>query len=323
MPQPLLQVKNLKTYFYTGDGLAKAVDGVSFEVEKGHTLGLVGESGCGKSVTSLSIMRLIANPPGKIAEGEIWFNGQNLLKLSGEDMRRLRGHQISMIFQEPMTSLNPVFTCGDQIQETIRIHEVVSQKEARERTIELLRKVGIPAPEYRVDEYPHRLSGGMRQRVMIAMALACNPSLLIADEPTTALDVTVQAQILDLLQKLQQELHMAMILITHDLGIIAEVADHVAVMYAGQIIERGQTADIFKNPRHPYTRGLLNSIPRLIGERKRLEAIPGVVPNPTQFPDGCRFHPRCSRATDLCRQQIPTAVTVSGRHQVSCWNHDK
>ncbi|OQY27883.1 MAG: peptide ABC transporter ATP-binding protein [Candidatus Cloacimonetes bacterium 4572_55] len=326
MKRPLLQIKNLKTYFYTDEGVARAVDGVSYEVEKGQTLGLVGESGCGKSVSSLSTMRLIPVPPGKIIEGEIFFKDQNLLTLPESEMRRVRGNEISMIFQEPMTSLNPVFTCGNQIQEAIMLHQNLPRKEARQQSIEMLKKVGIPAPEQRVDEYPHQLSGGMRQRVMIAMALSCNPSLLIADEPTTALDVTIQAQILDLLNRLQEEFQMAIIMITHDLGVIAEIADRVAVMYAGRVIEYGDVKDIFNRPQHPYTKGLLESIPKVNEEKSRLAVIRGTVPNPINFPSGCRFHPRCPDVMDICREKFPSLKHKFEDHQVSCWkflDHDQ
>ncbi|MCF7802938.1 MAG: ABC transporter ATP-binding protein [Candidatus Marinimicrobia bacterium] len=289
----LLEVTDLKTYFYTDEGTSKAVDGVSFYVDKGETLGIVGESGCGKSVTNLSVMRLIPEPPGKIVEGQITFNGRDVLALKDSHLRQIRGNEISMIFQEPMTSLNPVFTCGSQIMEAVRLHQKVGKKEARKRAIEMLNMVGIPAPEQRIDEYPHQLSGGMRQRVMIAMALSCNPNLLIADEPTTALDVTVQAQILDLIEELQERLEMAVIMITHDLGVIAEVADRVMVMYAGKVVEQGTTEQIFKEPKHPYTIGLLKSMPVLNQKKDRLAVIEGVVPNPTDFPSGCKFHTRC------------------------------
>jgi len=314
----LLEVFDLKTYFFMDEGTAKAVDGVSFEVDKGETLGLVGESGCGKSVSALSIMRLIPHPPGKIVDGRITLDGKNLLELEEEEMRQIRGNEISMIFQEPMTSLNPVFTCGNQIEEAIILHQKVSKKEARERAIEMLRLVGIPAPEQRVREYPHQLSGGMRQRVMIAMALSCNPSLLLADEPTTALDVTIQAQILELLAHLQRELHMAVIMITHDLGVIAEVADRVAVMYAGKIVEYGEVHDIFKKPGHPYTQGLLQSIPKLTEFRDRLAVIPGIVPNPLAFPRGCKFHPRCPVAVDMCQEAEPELRALASGHWVRC-----
>ncbi|MEC9488170.1 MAG: ABC transporter ATP-binding protein, partial [Halanaerobium sp.] len=294
----LIEVRGLQTYFYTEDGVVKAVDGVDFEIYKGETLGVVGESGCGKSVTSLSIMRLIPNPPGKIVGGDILFEGDSLLKKSESEMRKIRGNDISMIFQEPMTSLNPVYTVGDQIAEAIILHQKVSKKEAIERAVEMLRKVGIPLPEQRVNEYPHQLSGGMRQRVMIAMALSCNPKMLIADEPTTALDVTIQAQILELMNELKNEFDASIMMITHDLGVIAEVADRVAVMYAGKIVEYSDAVSIFKNPKHPYTWGLLKSIPRLDKTTERLMNIEGVVPNPLFFPDGCKFHTRCPFADD-------------------------
>jgi len=314
----LLEVIDLKTHFFMDEGTAKAVDGVSFDVDKGETLGLVGESGCGKSVSALSIMRLIPHPPGKIVGGRICLNGKNLLELDEERMREIRGNEISMIFQEPMTSLNPVYTCGNQIEEAIILHQKVSKKVARERAIEMLRLVGIPGPEQRVREYPHQLSGGMRQRVMIAMALSCNPSVLLADEPTTALDVTIQAQILRLLEKLQEELHMAVIIITHDLGVIAEVADRVAVMYAGKIVEYADVQGIFKTPRHPYTQGLLRSIPKLTEDKDRLMVIPGVVPNPLAFPQGCKFNPRCPLVISQCRGEEPDLRELAPGHWVRC-----
>ncbi|MBI3555153.1 MAG: ABC transporter ATP-binding protein [Deltaproteobacteria bacterium] len=293
--EKILEVKNLSTTFYTEAGVARAVDDVSFNVFKGRTLGIVGESGCGKSVTSLSIMRLIPKPPGEISGGQIFYKGRDLVKLPIAEMRAIRGNEISMIFQEPMTSLNPVFTVGDQIMEAIVLHQKVSSKVALERAIEMLKLVGIPSPETRVHDYPHQLSGGMRQRVMIAMALSCNPSVLIADEPTTALDVTIQAQILDLMRKLRETLGMALILITHDLGVIAETADEVLVMYAGKVVEQGPVAEIFANPRHPYTRGLLSSIPSFSHvaskkeKKKRLETIPGIVPALTELPKASRW----------------------------------
>jgi peptide/nickel transport system ATP-binding protein len=319
----LLEVKNLRTYFYTDDGVARSVDGISYEVDRGETLGVVGESGCGKSVTALSIMQLIPNPPGKIVGGEILYNGTNLLSLSDDKMRQIRGNDISMIFQEPMTSLNPVFTVGHQIDETIILHQKVSKAEARNRAIEMLRLVGIPAPEQRYHEYPHQLSGGMRQRVMIAMALSCNPSLLIADEPTTALDVTVQAQILELITRLQEELGMAMIMITHDLGVIAEVSDRVAVMYAAKIVEYSTVDEIFYNPKHPYTIGLLKSIPRLGQKIGRLATIEGTVPSPTSFPVGCHFCTRCAYADELCWNDEPPLVEIETGHFAACWHVDK
>jgi oligopeptide/dipeptide ABC transporter ATP-binding protein len=319
MAEPLLKVEGLRTYFKTDDGLARAVDGVSFHLRKGETLGLVGESGCGKSATALSILRLIPDPPGKIAGGAVLFRGRDLLGLSEEEMREVRGNDIAMIFQEPMTSLNPAFTCGDQIDEAVRLHQGLDRAAARERTVEMLRRVGIPDPARRADEYPHQLSGGMRQRVMIGMALSCNPDLLIADEPTTALDVTIQAQILELLERLQQELGMAVLMITHDLGVIAGVADRVAVMYAGKIVEVGQVEKTFSAPGHPYTRGLLASIPRLTGAQDRLRVIPGAVPDATRFPEGCRFHPRCPHADALCRERAPALLEVDEGHAVACW----
>jgi len=315
--QPILKVDNLHTQFHTDDGIARAVDGVSFDLYPGKTLGLVGESGCGKSVTSLSIMRLLAHP-GRITNGAITYQDRNLLSLSEQDMRNVRGNDIAMIFQEPMTSLNPVYTCGFQIDEAVMRHQHLDKDAARKKTIDMLRLVGIPAPEQRANEYPHQLSGGMRQRVMIAMALSCNPDVLIADEPTTALDVTIQAQILELLDDLQTRLNMAVLLITHDLGVIAEVADHVAIMYAGQIVESGPVDTIFHNPKHPYTQGLLASVPRLDETRERLSVIKGSVPNAKQFPQGCRFASRCTLAEDQCHQQ-PAFVEIEAAHQVACW----
>ncbi len=315
---PVLEVVDLRTHFFTDDGAVKAVDGVSFDVRPGETLGIVGESGCGKSVTSLSILRLIPSPPGKIVGGEIRFNGQNLLALPDSAMRKIRGNEISMIFQEPMTSLNPVYTCGDQIMEAVQLHQKVGRKEARVRAIEMLRLVGIPSPEQRVDEYPHQLSGGMRQRVMIAMALSCHPRVLIADEPTTALDVTIQAQILDLLNRLQEEMGMAILLITHDLGVVAETCDRVAVMYAGQVVEYAGVDEIFHHPRMPYTVGLLGSIPKLGEAVERLRVIPGNVPNPSEFPAGCKFHPRCPVAIDRCRSENPALAPIRPAHWARC-----
>jgi len=316
----LLQVRNLQTSFFTPEGEVRAIDGVSFEIGEGKTLGLVGESGCGKSVTSLSIMRLIPSPPGKIVGGEILYRGRDLLTLNKEAMRKIRGNEISMIFQEPMTSLNPVFTVGNQIGEAIRLHQGLNKKATREKTIEMLRLVKIADPESRVDSYPHQLSGGMRQRVMIAMALSCNPSLLIADEPTTALDVTIQAQILELMKELQQRIGMALLLITHDLGVVAEQADEVAIMYAGKIVERSNTRAIFNRPFHPYTVGLLNSLPSPGGKKKkRLDAIPGVVPSPLSLPSGCRFRDRCPKADDACAQSEPQLVEKEPGHSVACY----
>jgi peptide/nickel transport system ATP-binding protein/oligopeptide transport system ATP-binding protein len=316
--EPLLRVENLRTVFRSSGGDVAAVDGVSLDVPRGRTLGIVGESGCGKSVLSLSIMRLLAHP-GRIAGGRVLLEGRDLASLSSAAMRDVRGRDIAMIFQEPMTSLNPVHSVGFQITEAIRAHEpTASAAELRERGIAALKRVRIPSPERRFDEYPHQLSGGMRQRVMIAMALSCAPRLLIADEPTTALDVTVQAQILDLLRDLQAETGMAIILITHDLGVVAEMADEVAVMYAGRVVERAAARDIFEDPHHPYTLGLLGSIPRLDEERERLLAITGAVPPPFALPKGCRFHPRCPFAEEACRAEVPALREVIAGHQVAC-----
>jgi oligopeptide/dipeptide ABC transporter ATP-binding protein len=317
MSDPLLRVDNLQTHFF-GDGpVVRAVDGVSFEVRAGETLAVVGESGSGKSVTALSILRLVAQPPGRIVGGAVWFRGRNLVTASAREMRSIRGKEISMIFQEPMTSLNPVYTCGEQIIETLVLHEKISRGAARHRAIEMLELVGIPSPEQRVDEYPHQMSGGMRQRVMIAMALACRPAVLIADEPTTALDVTIQAQILELLKKLQAELGMAVILITHDLGVVAETADHVAVMYAGRVVEYCDVRAAFRRPLHPYTAGLQASLPKLGAVQDRLRVIPGSVPNPANFPAGCRFHPRCPVAQNRCLTE-PDLVAVEAGHLSRC-----
>ena len=321
--EKLLEIRNLKTYFYTENGVSKAVDGVDLEIYPGETLGVVGESGCGKSVTSLSIMRLIQEPPGKIVDGEILFKGRDLARLSQDEMRQIRGNEISMIFQEPMTSLNPVFTIGEQISEAIMLHKKVDKKQAMEESIEMLRKVGIPLPEQRVKEYPHQLSGGMRQRIMIAMALSCNPDLLIADEPTTALDVTIQAQILDLMQDLKKKYKMSIMMITHDLGVVAEVCDRVAVMYAGKVVEYTDVKTLFKNPKHPYTWGLLNSIPRLDKEVDRLPAIPGMVPDSKNFPVGCRYNNRCPFATEKCFKEEPELMEVAEGHRARCWYADK
>ncbi len=319
MTDALLEVRDLRTHFDTDRGLFRAVDGISFDVPKGRTVGLVGESGCGKSVTSLSIMGLVPSPPGKIAATSLKFQGRDILAMSADERRKLRGGQMSMIFQEPMTSLNPVRTIGHQIIEAIRAHTDLSYAAARARAIEVLDLVRIPSPASRVDEFPHRLSGGMRQRVMIAMALSCNPALLIADEPTTALDVTIQAQILDLLHDLQARLGMAILIITHDLGVIAEIADDVLVMYAGKIVESAPVAAIFADPQHPYTIGLLGSIPRLGEYRDRLATIEGSVPSPANQPKGCRFSPRCPFADAHCREQQPPLRTLGTGHQVACW----
>jgi oligopeptide/dipeptide ABC transporter ATP-binding protein len=309
----LLRVKDLVTSFRTDEGELRAVDGVSFEVAEGKTLGVVGESGCGKSVTSLSIMRLVPSPPGRVAAGSIELDGRNLLTLSEREMRSIRGNRISMIFQEPMTSLNPVYTVGAQIVEAVRLHQNKSRREARQRAVEMLRLVGIPSPESNADAYPHQLSGGMRQRVMIAMALACEPKLLIADEPTTALDVTIQAQILELLRKLQEQLKMSIILITHDLGVVAEHADDVIVMYAGKVVESASVEQLFAHPKHPYTRGLLESVPRLQRSRtRRLPTIEGMVPDLRDLPSGCRFADRCGFVVDACREKEPELLPPSG-----------
>jgi oligopeptide/dipeptide ABC transporter ATP-binding protein len=323
MPEPVLRVHDLKTYFVTdrGSGTARAVDGVSFELAAGETLGIVGESGCGKTVMSLSILRLIPEPPGHILPGSfIEFEGRNLLTLPPRELRAVRGNRIAMVFQEPMTSLNPVLPVGAQVAEAALVHQKLSRADARTRTIDLLRLVGIPDPETRVDDYPHQLSGGMRQRVMIAMALICHPQVLIADEPTTALDVTIQAQILDLLGRLRRELNMAVLLITHDLGVVAGSADRVVVMYAGQVVETAATRALFATPRHPYTEGLLASIPRLDQPRERLRSIPGSVPPATAWPTGCRFHPRCPYAWDKCRTEEPPLLeTGTAGHSARCW----
>ncbi|HHV82522.1 MAG TPA: ABC transporter ATP-binding protein, partial [Tepidanaerobacter syntrophicus] len=290
MSKNLVEVKNLKTYFFTEDGVVPAVDGVDFSIKEGETLGIVGESGCGKSVTSLSILRLVPSPPGKIVNGEILFRGENLLQKSEAEMRKIRGNDISMIFQEPMTSLNPVFTVGEQIAEAIELHQGLNKKQAIDKAVEMLKLVGIPSAEKRVYDFPHQMSGGMRQRVMIAMALSCNPSLLIADEPTTALDVTIQAQILELMKDLKRKLNTSIMLITHDLGVVAEMAENVLVMYAGKVVEYADVRTIFKEPKHPYTIGLMESIPRLDQPREKLYVIEGTVPNPFDMPKGCRFH---------------------------------
>mgnify|MGYP001094328100 CR=1 FL=1 len=316
--EELLRVKDLKTYFFTHEGVVKAVDGVSFKIDKGETFGLVGESGCGKSITALSIMRLIPHPPGKIVAGGIYFEGQNLLELDGREMRKIRGKKISMIFQEPMTSLDPVFTIGHEIMEAIQLHQRLAKDEAKKRAIEVLRIVAMPDPEKRINSYPHELSGGMRQRATIAMALSCNPDLLIADEPTTALDVTIQAQILRLINELKGEFAMSILLITHDLGVIAEMCDSVAVMYAGHIVEYASLDTLFRNPLHPYTKGLYRAIPRLDVETKRLEIIKGLVPNLLDVPSGCPFHPRCDFCFERCINEMPKLIEVEDHHLVSC-----
>lgn len=318
VPEIILEVKNLKTSFATDSGEVRAVDGVSFKLPKGQTIGIVGESGSGKSITSLSILRLLASN-GKIKEGEVLYKGQDLLKFSEEQMRKLRGNEISMIFQEPMTSLNPVYTVGQQIGEALMLHQNMSKKEAHIRSVELLKLVGIPSPDKRVKNYPFELSGGMRQRVMIAMSLACNPEILIADEPTTALDVTIQAQILELIKELQDRLGMSVVFITHDLGVVAETCDYVAVMYAGQVVEYSDVRSLFHYPKLPYTIGLLKSLPRHDIEQDKLEPIKGNVPSPHEMPIGCRFSPRCPAATDLCREKMPQLETDEKGNQVRCW----
>ena len=321
----LLEVKDLQTHFPTRAGLVRAVDGVSFHLDRGELLGLVGESGCGKSMTALSVMRLIA-PPGKIVNGEILFDGKDLLKLSDAEMRDMRGDDIAMIFQDPMTSLNPVFTVGEQIAEALRLHRKMSRSEARKATIEAMREVAIPDSARRLDDYPHQLSGGMRQRIMIAMALACNPKLLIADEPTTALDVTIQAQILELLNELRKQRELAVLLITHDLGVVAEVADRVAVMYTGRIVEQSPVDELFARPKHPYTEGLLRSVPKLtiddVTRKERLETIEGVVPSPTDLPPGCHFAPRCVHRMPRCTEGRIPLYELDGGVQVRCVLYD-
>lgn len=315
---PILKISDLKVYFDTDDGLVKAVDGVDLEMMRGTTLAVVGESGCGKSVTCMSVLRLIPSPPGRIAGGRIIYKGKDLVGLSDKEMEGIRGNDISMVFQEPMTSLNPVFTVGDQIQEAIMLHQKKPPEEARKLTVDILHKVGIPSPEIRVNEYPHQMSGGMKQRIMIAMALSCNPEILIADEPTTALDVTIQAQILDLMKSLQDEMGMSILLITHDMGIVSDMASHVAIMYASKIVEFGTVNDIFENPRHPYTLGLFTSIPQGGDKKQNLYVIPGSVPNPLAFPEGCKFWPRCICAEDICRVQEPALEEVGQGHTAAC-----
>ena len=322
----LLTVEGLRTHFFTFEGVARAVDDVSLHIDRGEVLGVVGESGCGKSVMAQSVMRLVPDPPGRIVDGRITFDGIDILKLSPRRMRSIRGNRIAMIFQEPMTSLNPVFTIGDQICEMFALHQGLSRSESRDRAVEMLKKVQIPAPEKRLSEYPHQLSGGMRQRAMIAMAMACDPEVLIADEPTTALDVTVQAQILDLMLKLRADFDTAIMMITHDLGVIAEIATRVVVMYAGKVVETADTMTVFERPEHPYTRGLLRSIPKL-GDRsesgrERLSEIAGLVPSLYSLPAGCAFAPRCESAMALCRKSLPELRETSPGHGVRCWLHD-
>ncbi|MCP4722972.1 MAG: ABC transporter ATP-binding protein [Desulfobacteraceae bacterium] len=318
-PNPLLSIKGLKTSFHTHDGIINAVDGIDFDVYPGETLGLVGESGCGKSVTSLSVLRLL-NPSMATIQGRVDFDGKNLLDLNPEEMRMIRGNTISMIFQEPMTSLNPILTVGEQISEGLRLHENLNRKKAWEKAIQMLEMVQIPSPEVRVGQYPHKLSGGMRQRVMIAMALSCNPRLIFADEPTTALDVTIQAQIIRLLEHLKKGSNTSIILITHDLGVVAQMASRVVVMYAGRIVEEAPVVELFHDARHPYTKGLLKSVPILTNDKEtRLNEIPGIVPNLLHMPKGCSFHPRCSEAMDICRKESPPMSHFNPNRRVACW----
>ena len=320
----LLEVNDLRTYFYTQEGVVKAVDGTSYAVEEGETLGLVGESGCGKSVSALSILRLIPQPPGKIVSGEINFQGRDLLKLDESEMRRIRGNDIAMVFQEPMTSLNPVLTIGRQITESLELHQDLHGRASSERAIELLELVGIPSARGRLDDYPHQFSGGMRQRVMIAMAMSCNPKILLADEPTTALDVTIQAQILEVMARLSREFGTAVIIITHNLGVVARYADRVNVMYAGRVIERAEARELYANPRHPYTVGLLNSVPRLDETREeKLIPIEGLPPDLAHLPEGCSFYPRCDWRTDRCLAEFPPITQVAGEHEVACWEWER
>jgi oligopeptide/dipeptide ABC transporter ATP-binding protein len=314
----MLSVQDLKVYFFSDSRVARALEGVSYEARRGETVCLVGESGCGKTVSALTILRILPQPPGRIMGGKILFNGQNLLDLDEEEMQKIRGRRIAMIFQEPMTSLNPVFTIEEQIEEAILVHEKVEQEEVRQRCIQLLRDVGIPSPEERLKDYPHQLSGGQRQRVMIAMALACNPELVIADEPTTALDVTIQAQILNLFRELKRKREMSLLYITHDLGVVANIADRVYVMYAGVIAEQGEVTHIFHDPAHPYTQGLLASLPSRTKRGKALHSIPGTVPNPAYKPAGCPFHPRCPFAIETCRFQFPEMCDYGGGHLSRC-----
>jgi oligopeptide/dipeptide ABC transporter ATP-binding protein len=319
MSKELLRVNNLKTYFYSDRGIVKAVDDVSFHVNEGETLGIVGESGCGKSITCMSLVRLVETPPGKYVGGEILFNGEDMLKVPDSRIRQIRGNDISFIFQEPMTSLNPIFKIGRQISEALILHRGLSKQEAHEESIRMLELVKIPNPERVVNDYPFALSGGMRQRAMIAMALACEPMLLIADEPTTALDVTIQAQVLDLMNELKQKINASIIFITHDLGVIAEMSDRVMVMYAGKAVEVASTVDIFKNPKHPYTIGLIASKPDMSTESTRLNVIPGNVPDLSNLPTGCPFSPRCDKSMDICKREFPDEKILDGEHRISCW----
>lgn len=319
MAEDVLKVKGLKTYFYTDAGVIRAVDDISFRIKEKETIAIVGESGCGKSITSMSVMNLVQSPPGKIEAGEILFQGENLLSKTKEQMGKIRGNKISMIFQEPMTSLNPVFTIGNQIQESIILHKNIIKAEAKKLAVDMLKLVGIPRAEEILKCYPHELSGGMRQRVMIAMAICCEPKLLIADEPTTALDVTIQAQILEIMKELKDKVNMSIMLITHDLGVVAEMADYVIVMYAGKIVEEASVIELFKNPIHPYTKGLLKSKPIINVQQEELYSIQGQVPNPINMPKGCYFNPRCSYKIDCCMEKQPTLVKINDEHRVSCW----
>jgi oligopeptide transport system ATP-binding protein len=324
MARRLLEVNNLTTHFFTSDGVVKAVDGINYHVDEGEILGIVGESGCGKSVSALSLMRLVADPPGKIVDGEVTFEDKDLLQLGDAEMRSIRGNRMAMVFQEPMTSLNPVLTIGRQITETLELHQNMTKSQARERAVELIRMVGISDAGSRLTDYPHQFSGGMRQRVMIAMALSCNPKLIIADEPTTALDVTIQAQILELMRELAQQFGTALIIITHNLGVVARYAHRVVVMYAGKIIETGTAAEIYKNPRHPYTLGLLKSVPRLDETvRTSLDPIEGLPPDLIDLPVGCSFQPRCPYAFDRCTQETPYLMEHSEAHTTACWRHEE
>ena len=321
MTSPLLKIEDLSTFFHTEENIVQSVRNVDLTIHKGETLALVGESGCGKSVTALSVMRLVPIPPGRFESGRILFKGKDILQASEVEMQGIRGNEISMIFQEPMTSLNPIFTVGDQIMEAIRLHQNKTEAQARELALKVLRQVAIPSPENRIDQYPHELSGGMKQRVMIAMAIVCQPALLIADEPTTALDVTIQAQILDLLDRLRKETHMSILLITHNLGIVAQYADRVAVMYSGKVVELAPVEELFASPAHPYTRGLLNSLPK---DGAKLETIPGTVPHPAYLPKGCAFHPRCAEKLDQCTKMIPPLESIDGKnpHETACWLYE-
>lgn len=321
MTSPLLKIEDLSTFFHTEENIVQSVRNVDLTIHKGETLALVGESGCGKSVTALSAMRLVPIPPGRFESGRILFKGQDILQVPEVEMQDIRGNEISMIFQEPMTSLNPIFTVGDQIMEAIRLHQNKTEAQARELALKVLQQVAIPSPENRIDQYPHELSGGMKQRVMIAMAIVCQPALLIADEPTTALDATIQAQILDLLDRLRKETHMSILLITHNLGIVAQYADRVAVMYSGKVVELAPVEELFASPAHPYTRGLLNSLPK---DGSKLETIPGTVPHPAYLPKGCAFHPRCPEKFDQCTKMIPPLESIDGKnpHETACWLYE-